>query len=276
MKTISIVVPCYNEEENVQAMADALRETFKKDLPAYRYEIIFIDNDSKDRTREIIRKLCAEDKGIKGIFNAKNFGQFNSPFYGILQTTGDCVVTMCTDFQDPPEMIPSLIAEWENGYKIVCAVKTQSEEGKFVRLLRTIYYKLIRKFSDIEQIEHFTGTGLYDKSFIEVLRGLDDPAPFMRGIVAELGYKKIEVPYKQQKRRAGKTHNNFNTLYDAAMLSFTQYTKFPIRFIMFFGIFLNFISIAGGVICLIVHSFHRNVMLPFAEWDFSSRLPLFL
>lgn len=261
-KKISFLIPCYNEEENVVPLSEAIVGQLEGLSAPYDYEIVFIDNCSTDGTRARIEELCGANKKIKAIFNARNFGQFNSPFYGILQTTGDCVVTMCADFQDPPEMIPSLIAEWENGYKIVCAVKTQSEEGKFVRLLRTIYYKLIRKFSDIEQIEHFTGTGLYDKSFIEVLRGLDDPAPFMRGIVAELGYKKIEVPYKQQKRRAGKTHNNFNTLYDAAMLSFTQYTKFPIRSIMFFGIFLNFISIAGGVICLIVHSFHRNVMLP--------------
>ena len=132
MKTISIVVPCYNEEENVQAMADALRETFKKDLPAYRYEILFIDNDSKDRTREIIRKLCAEDKGIKGIFNAKNFGQFNSPYYAMLQTTGDATVLMAADFQDPVEMIPRYVKEWENGYKIVIGIKKSSQENKLM------------------------------------------------------------------------------------------------------------------------------------------------
>ena len=166
MKTISIVVPCYNEEENVQAMADALRETFKKDLPAYRYEILFIDNDSKDRTREIIRKLCAEDKGIKGIFNAKNFGQFNSPYYAMLQTTGDATVLMAADFQDPVEMIPKFVAEWENGYKIVSGIKSHSKENKFIYMLRTIYYKMIRKMSDVEMIEHFTGFGLYDKTFI--------------------------------------------------------------------------------------------------------------
>ena len=160
-KKISFLIPCYNEEENVVPLSEAIVGQLEGLSAAYDYEIVFIDNCSTDGTRARIEELCGANKKIKAIFNARNFGQFNSPFYGILQTTGDCVVTMCADFQDPPEMIPSLIAEWENGYKIVCAVKTQSEEGKFVRLLRTIYYKLIRKFSDIEQIEHFTGTGLF-------------------------------------------------------------------------------------------------------------------
>ena len=206
--------------------------------------------------------LCAKNPKIKAIFNARNFGQFNSPYYGILQVTGDCVISMVADFQDPVELIPKYVHEWENGYKIVIGIKTSSKENPVMYWLRSCYYKLIRKLSDVEQIEHFTGSGLYDRQFIEVLRNLNDPTPFLRGIVAELGFKRKEIPYEQPKRRAGKTHNNFYKLYDAAMLSFTQYTKFPIRFIMFFGIFLNFISIAGGVICLIVHSFHRNVMLP--------------
>ena len=235
MKTISIVVPCYNEEENVQAMADALRETFKKDLPAYRYEILFIDNDSKDRTREIIRKLCAEDKGIKGIFNAKNFGQFNSPYYAMLQTTGDATVLMAADFQDPVEMIPKYVKEWENGYKIVIGIKKSSQENKLMYWLRGCYYKLIKKLSDVEQIEQFTGFGLYDKKFINVMRELNDPTPFLRGIVAELGFKRKEIPYEQPKRRAGKTSNNFYRLYDAAMLSITSYTKVGLRIATFGG-----------------------------------------
>lgn len=259
---ISFMVPCYNEEENVVPLSEAIIAQLNEHLPSYDYEILFIDNCSTDKTRERLESLCAGNKKIKAIFNARNFGQFNSPFHGILQTSGDCVISMCCDFQDPPEMIPSLVAEWEKGYKIVCAVKTKSEENKFVRFLRTIYYKLIHKFSDVEQIEHFTGTGLYDKSFVDVLRTLDDPAPFMRGIVAELGYKKIEVPYTQQKRRAGKTHNNFGTLYDAAMLSFTQYTKFPVRFMMFFGIFLNVVSVLGGIACIVLKCLGKNVLAP--------------
>ena len=258
MKTISIVVPCYNEEENVQAMADALRETFKKDLPAYRYEIIFIDNDSKDRTREIIRKLCAEDKGIKGIFNAKNFGQFNSPYYAMLQTTGDATVLMAADFQDPVEMIPKYVHEWEKGYKIVIGIKTSSKENKFMYWLRTCYYKTIKKMSDVEQIEHFTGSGLYDREFIEILRKLDDPTPFLRGIVAELGYKRKEIPYEQPKRRAGKTHNNFYRLYDAAMLSVTSYTKVGLRLATIFGS----ICAAGSMIISLIY-----LVMKLIWWD---------
>ena len=252
MKTISIVVPCYNEEENVQAMADALRETFKKDLPAYRYEILFIDNDSKDRTREIIRKLCAEDKGIKGIFNAKNFGQFNSPYYAMLQTTGDATVLMAADFQDPVEMIPKYVKEWENGYKIVIGIKKSSQENKLMYWLRGCYYKLIKKLSDVEQIEQFTGFGLYDKKFINVMRELNDPTPFLRGIVAELGFKRKEIPYEQPKRRAGKTSNNFYRLYDAAMLSITSYTKVGLRLATFIGMTVGCISLVVAILYLIL------------------------
>ncbi|MGN1235750.1 MAG: glycosyltransferase family 2 protein [Christensenellaceae bacterium] len=245
-KRVSVLVPCYNEEENVIPLSEAIIAQFEK-LPQYDYEIVYIDNFSKDATRERLESLCAGNRKIKAIFNARNFGQFNSPFYGYLQTTGDCVISMCCDFQDPPEMIPKLLEKWEEGAKIVCAIKTTSKENRFVRGLRTIYYKLIKKMSDVEQIEHFTGFGLYDRSFIEVLRGLDDPAPFLRGIVAELGFRRVEIPYEQQQRRAGKTSNNFSRLYDAAMLSFTTYTKTPIRFITFFGLFLCLISVLGGI-----------------------------
>lgn len=233
MKKISIMIPCYNEEENVVPISEAVINELGKSLPEYDYEILFIDNDSKDNTRPLLREICKNNPKIKAIFNAKNFGQFNSPYYGMLQTTGDCTICMCCDFQDPIEMIPKLVHEWENGYKIVCAIKTTSKENKIIRFLRTCYYKLIKKMSDVEQIEHFTGFGLYDKSFIEVLRNLKDPTPFLRGIVAELGYRRKDIPYEQAKRRAGKTHNNFYTLYDAAMLSFTSYTKIGLRLATF-------------------------------------------
>ena len=147
------------------------------------------------------------------------------PYYGMLQVTGDCVIEMVADFQDPVEMIPKYIHEWEKGYKIVIGIKTSSKENRLMYWLRSCYYKTIKKLSDVEQIEHFTGSGLYDREFIEVLRSLDDPTPFLRGIVAELGYRRKEIPYEQPRRRAGKTHNNFYRLYDAAMLSVTSYTK---------------------------------------------------
>lgn len=251
-KCISIMVPTYNEEENVVPLSEAIIAEFAKSLPQYDYEIVFIDNCSRDTTREKLRALCAGNPRIKAIFNVRNFGQFNSPYYGICQTSGDCTIPLCADFQDPIEMIPRLVAEWERGYKVVCAVKTTSRENRVMRFLRTCYYKIIRKMSTVEQIEHFTGFGLYDRTFVDVLRNLDDPTPFIRGIVAELGFSKIEVPYEQAKRRAGKTSNNFNTLYDAAMLSFTTYTKTPIRAVMFLGCLLMALSVGGGVACAVL------------------------
>ena len=243
---ISFLIPTYNEEENVLPLSEAIIAEVEK-LGKYDYEIVFIDNDSKDKTRPILEEMCAGNKKIKAIFNARNFGQFNSPFYGLMQTSGDCTISMCADFQDPPEMIPSLVAEWEKGNKIVCAVKSKSKENRLARLGRSVYYKLMHRYSDIEMIEHFTGTGLYDRSFIEVLRTLDDPAPFMRGIVAELGYKIVEVPYTQQKRRAGKSSNNFSTLYDAAMLSISSYSKLPVRLSVVVAFVFFLLGLVGGI-----------------------------
>lgn len=228
-KKLSVMIPCYNETENIIPISEAVIQEISTKLPQYEYEVLFIDNCSTDGTRKKLEDLCANNKRIKAIFNAKNFGQFNSPFYGMCQTTGDCTIMMCCDFQDPVSLIPRLVAEWEQRYKIVAAIKTKSEENKVIRFLRTCYYKLIRKMSSVEQIEHFTGTGLYDKSFIDVLRNLDDPTPFLRGIVAELGFKRKDISYTQAKRRTGHTHNNWYTLYDAAMLSFTSYTKVGLR-----------------------------------------------
>jgi len=252
MKKISIVVPTYNEEENVKPLADAIVSEITNNLPEYDYEIIFIDNDSADSTRPILRQMATNNRKIKAIFNAKNFGQFNSPYYGLLQTTGDCTILICADFQDPVNMIPKFVHEWENGYKIVIGQKTASQENKLMYFLRSIYYKMIKKYSDVEQIEHFTGFGLYDKSFIDILRDLKDPTPFLRGIVAELGYKRKQIPYEQQKRRAGKTSNNFYRLYDAAMLSFTSYTKIGLRIATFLGFAVAAFSFVAAIVYLVL------------------------
>jgi glycosyltransferase involved in cell wall biosynthesis len=252
MKKLSVVVPTYNEAENVEAMCCTLRDVFSTQLSQYDYEIIFIDNCSTDGTRPKLERLCEEDKNVKAIFNAKNFGQFNSPFYGMLQSTGDATILVAADFQDPLDMLPKFVEGWEEGYQIVCGIKKTSQESKFVYFLRSCYYKLIKKLSSIEQIEHFTGFGLYDKSFIEVLRGLDDRMPFLRGIVAELGGKRKEIPYEQKKRRAGKTHNNWYSLYDAAMLSFTSYTKIGLRIATLSGILLSAIGFLIAFIYLIL------------------------
>lgn len=252
-KTISILVPTYNEEENVIPLAEAIVEMFQKELmPKYQYELVFIDNDSKDDTRNRLRMLCSRDPNIKAIFNAKNFGQFNSPYYGLQQTTGDCVILVCADFQDPIDMIPKFVHEWEQGYKIVIGQKTSSKENKIMYFLRSVYYKMIKKMSEVEQIEHFTGFGLYDRSFIDVLRELKDPTPFLRGIVAELGWKRKEIPYEQQKRRFGKTKNNFYKLYDAAMLSFTSYTKIGLRLATFMGFLIAGISFLVALFYIII------------------------
>lgn len=251
MKKISLLIPTYNEIENVEDLSIAVIKELEK-LPQYDYEIIFIDNNSNDGTRDKLRGMCGDNNKIKAILNAKNFGQNNSPYYGLTQTTGDCAIMMCADFQDPVEMIPKLIHEWEAGYKIVSAIKTTSKENRAMRFLRTCYYKVIKKFSDVEQIEHFTGFGLYDKSFIEVMRELKDPTPFLRGIVAELGYKRKEIPYEQQKRKAGKSKNNFYSLYDIAMLSFTSYTKIGLRLATFIGFIIAVISMIIAVVYLVL------------------------
>ena len=248
MKKISILIPCYNEEENVVPRANAVTEELEKSLPQYDYELVFIDNDSHDNTRPLLREICKRNPKVKAIFNAKNFGQFNSPYYGMLQTTGDCTIEMDCDFQNPVSLIPQMVAEWEKGACIVSCVKTASKENPVMRFFRSCYYKIIKKMSDVDQIEHFQGFGLYDKSFIEVLRNLKDPTPFLRGIVAELGFRRVSIEYTQAKRQAGKTHNNFFTLFDAAMLSFTSYTKVGLHLVTLAGLVLSFLSILAALV----------------------------
>lgn len=250
-KTISVMIPTFNEEENARPIYEAVRDEIRVSLPEYDYEILFIDNKSQDGTRQVIEGICARDKRVKAIFNAKNFGQFNSPYYGLIHTVGDCTITMCADFQDPVELIPTFVHEWEKGYKIVIGRKTKSQEAPIMYFLRGCYYKLIRKMSSVEMIEQFTGFGLYDKSFVKILSDLNDPTPFIRGIVAELGPERKEIEYMQPKRRAGKTHNNWYSLFDAAMLSFTSYTKAGMRLAEFLGFIVSAISFLIGLWYLI-------------------------
>ena len=254
MKKISIMIPCYNEVENAELMSMAVINVLEETLLTYDYEILFIDNCSQDGTREVLEKLCKENRKIKAIFNVTNFGQFNSPFYGMCQTTGDCTIVLCCDFQDPVELIPTFVHEWENGHKIVSGIKTSSKENGFIYFLRTCYYRMIKNMSSVRMIEHFTGFGLYDKTFISILRELNDPIPFLRGIVAEYGsgFNMIEIPYEQAKRRAGKTHNNLYSLYDAAMLSITSYTKVGLRLATLLGFLSSGISMVVAFIYLIM------------------------
>jgi len=250
MKTISIVIPTFNEEENVQPICAAVQEQMEALRDRYTYEIIFIDNRSLDGTREKIMELCAGDKRVKAIFNTRNFGASNSSYYGALQTTGDCTIGMCADFQDPPELLPRMVEAWEQGHRIVSMVKTRSLENPLMRAFRTLYYKFIHRLSGIEIIEHFTSFGLYDRSVLDVGRGWDDPEPFPRGMVAEYGHDIVTIPYTQPKRRAGKSKNNFFALYDYAMLGITRYTKLGARLATFFGLLVAGASCAAALACL--------------------------
>lgn len=249
---VSIVIPTWNEQDNVKPLSEAVIKLFQEELPAYDYEIIFIDNHSTDQTQQRITELCSANKKIKAIFNVRNFGQFNSPYYALCQTYSDCTILLYADFQEPVDMIPQFIHEWEKGYRIVCGIKTSSRENRFMYLLRSIYYKVIKKMSDVDQIEHFTGFGLYDQSFINTLRELHDSVPFLRGIVAELGPDRKELPYEQAKRRAGKTSNNLYRLYDAAMLGLTSYTKVGMRLATFIGFISAIISIIIALVYLVL------------------------
>ena len=258
MKKLSILIPTYNEIDNIEPLTKEIITVMTQQLPSYLYEIMIIDNYSTDGTREKIKELCKKNKNIKGILNAKNFGQLNSPFYGMTQLTSDAVILMCADFQDPPRMILDFVKEWENGYKIVIGIKNKSKESKFMYLIRTMYYKMIDKMANIKHIEHFTGFGLYDKKFIEVLRKLDDPTPYLRGIVAELGFTRKEISYEQPQRKFGKTKNNFFSLYDVGMLGITSYTKIILRLATFIGFFVGVISLLLSIVYLVLKLIYWN------------------
>lgn len=253
MKTVSVVIACYNEEGNVVQLEETIRGIFQTKLPEYNYQILFIDNDSTDNTRPLIEKLCQQDPEHNcAIFNVHNFGSIRSSVYGMLAATGDCVVKMCADFQDPPEMLVDFVHEWEKGHKIVLAIKKDSQENRLMYMIRKAYYALIRKITDISHIDNFVGYGLYDRDFIEILRRLNDPMPYLRGIVAELGYKYKAIYYVQPKRRSGKSKFNFYRLYDYAMLGITSYSKVPLRIATFVGGIVAFLSFLIGLFYLVL------------------------
>lgn len=249
-KLISVVTPCYNEEENVEELYVQVKAVFAE-LPQYRYEHIFIDNASIDSTVAVLKKLAAADYNVKIIVNIKNFGHIRSPYYGLQQAHGDAVVLMASDLQDPPVMIKEFLQKWEEGKAIVVGVKNQSEENPLMFAVRKVYYNLIKKLSDIEQIKNFTGFGLYDQKFIAVLRTLKDPYPYFRGLITEVGFNRAEVSYVQPARKKGKTSNNFYSLYDLAMLGFVNHSKIPLRLASFIGFGMSVISFVVGVVYLV-------------------------
>ncbi len=250
MKLISIVTPCFNEEENVNILHNMIAEVMGE-MPEYNYEHIFIDNSSTDKTVKILRQIAAEDPRTKVIINSRNFGHIRSPYYAILQAQGDAVIGMASDLQDPPCMIKDFICKWEEGYKVVMGVKATSEESRLVFILRTLYYKTLDKLSDIHLVENFTGFGCYDRQVIEILRQINDPYPYFRGLIADIGFPAAKIEYVQPKRKHGITKNNFYTLYDLAMLGLTNNTKVPLRLAAFIGMASGVISFLVGMVYLI-------------------------
>jgi len=251
MKKISILTPCYNEEENVNLLYDAVKKQMDL-LPQYTYEHVFIDNFSKDNTVALLKEIAKKDKNVKIIINARNFGHIRSPYYGMLQCTGDCVILMVADLQDPPEMIPQMLKKWEEGYVIVSCVKNKSRENPIMFLLRKMFYHTLARFSETEQIKNFTGFGLYDKKFIDILRNeVDDPYPYFRGLIGELGFDRTEITYIQPKREHGKTKNNFYTLYDMAILGFVNHSKLPLRMASIIGFIVAILSLLIALIYFI-------------------------
>ena len=255
-KLISVVIPTYNEEENVGPMTDTLVRLFDEQLPQYDYEIIYIDNHSNDRTKILLRQICEQNPKVKAIFNARNFGQMRSPVHGFKQASGDCVVRLNADFQDPPALIPELVREWENGYKLVLAIKEKTEENFFMAFVRRSYYKFLRKITDIGHIENFTGFGLFDKAFVEVVRQIHDPVPYFRGMVAEFGFEYKTVLYERPNRRAGKSKNHFYSLYDVALLGITSYSKVVLRLATFLGFIVGGLSFLVAIVYFIMKLIH--------------------
>lgn len=258
MKTISIVVPTFNEEKNVELIYEKIKELFKADLSDYKYEILFIDNCSRDNTRTIIKDICSVDKDVKTIFNAKNFGFTRSTFYGLTQTTGDATILVFADMQDPPELIVDFVKEWEKGNKIVIGIKNKSKENKIMYFVRNLYYNFLSKVAEVEHIKQFTGFGLYDKSFIEVLASLDDSMPYLRGIVGELGYSRKEIYYEQQKRKFGKSNFNLWKLYDVAMLGITSYSKVIMRSATIIGSIASAVSLVISLVTIVLKLIYWN------------------
>lgn len=250
MPTITVITCCYNEEENVAELYRQVKEVFAA-LPQYRYEHLFVDNASTDNTVAILRQLAHEDPQVKVILNARNFGHVRSPFHAFMQATGDAVISIVADLQDPPEMITAFLQKWEEGYKVVLGIKTNSAESGLVFALRGAYYRILRKLSDVELIEHFTGFGLYDQQVIGILREMQDAYPYFRGLIADIGFPNAKIPYEQPQRKHGKTKNNFYTLFDMAMLGMTSYTKVPLRLATIIGFSSALVSLLVAVVYFI-------------------------
>ena len=254
-KLISIITPCYNEEENIEDTHQVI-DTLFSTIHNYDYEHIFIDNASTDATLSILKNIAHADKHVKIIVNTRNFGHIRSPYYALLQSKSDAAIPFVADLQDPALLITQFIKKWEQGYKVVIGVKETSQESRIKFTVRSLYYYVIDKLSEVKQIKHFTGFGLYDKEVISTLRDMDDPYPYFRGLITEIGYKIFTIPYNQSRRSSGKTHNSIYALYDIAMLGITNHSKIPLRLATFTGFTIATLSLLVALIYTIYKITH--------------------
>lgn len=258
-KLISVVTPCYNEEGNVDELHRRIVAQLEA-FPQYDFEHIFVDNASTDGTVAAIRRLAGTDVRVKAIVNNRNFGIIRSSNHGLLQAGGDAIINMASDMQEPPELIGDFIRRWEEGYKVVVGVKPQSRETPPMFALRRLYYATIGRIADVKLIPHYTGFGLYDREVIEALRAIDDPYPYFRGLIADMGYAHAEVPYTQPMRTRGITKNNFYSLYDMAMLGITSHSKVPLRLATMAGFALSALSLLIALAYLVLKIVNWNQM----------------
>jgi glycosyltransferase involved in cell wall biosynthesis len=256
-KLISVVSGCYNEEENVRECYEQVKKVFEE-IGRYRYEHIFIDNASKDGTVTILREIAAKDKNVKVILNARNFGHIRSPHHAMVQAHGDAVISLVSDLQDPPELIKEFIKKWEEGFLIVIAVKQDSEESPLFFAIRRLYYEVVSRLAEIELNKNATGFGLYDRRFIDILAEIDDPYPYFRGLVSEIGFPVAKIPYHQPVRKRGLTSNNFYRLYDMAMLGITNHSKVPLRLATMVGFAVSFLSLLVAIVYLVFKLLYWN------------------
>jgi len=260
MKKISIVTACYNEEDNINELYQQVKDIIEQQLTNYEYEHIFIDNSSEDNTVKILKEIALKDKRVKIIVNSRNFGHVRSPVHGLYQATGDAVISIVADLQDPPSMIPQFIQKWEDGYDIVVAIKRQSDESGLMFKIREMYYKILEKLSEVQIFKNYTGFGLYDKKVMYALKQIQDPYPFFRGMIAEVGFKVAKLDYNQPIRIRGVTKNNFYSLYDMGMLGIINNSKVPLRLAVFFGFSISILSILTGFIYFILKLIYWDEM----------------
>ena len=245
-KLISVISGCYNEEENVRECYEQVKKVFGE-MGRYRYEHIFIDNASKDGTVAVLREIAAKDKNVRVIINARNFGHIRSPYHAMLQARGDAIIFLVSDLQDPPELIKDFVKKWEEGFLVVIAVKADSEESPLFFAIRKAYYELVSRLAEIELTKNATGFGLYDRRFVDILSEIDEPYPYFRGLVSEIGFPLAKIPYHQPARKRGITSNNFYRLYDTAMLGITNHSKVPLRLATMLGFAVSFASFCVAI-----------------------------